>query len=457
MKKNLPFRPLLSVASLCLFPVALSAQPAGSTPPLDTSQPGASLPSAPSQPATPAVPTTPSQPAGMPQPGGAPFPGGISQPASTQGSTGRYPDEPALQFRVLAGVEHETNALRVPSSANPRSDEVGILGVGLKANRRYGLQRIRADIEANTYRYRRQSDLDFNTINYSLAWDWQFTSAFHGVVSADRKQFRVVTTDPVALVNRVGKRTERAEVAEGIYNLSASWRLLAGVAHNESTSNQPSPWDASPSVTSGRVGAGYELPSGASLYARFRRGDGKYAEVIAGAPSGDFRENEAELVLKWPITVKTVVEGRLGHIERNHSAAPVRDFSGMVGNAFVRWEITGKTRLTAGLGRDLSATGGTAGGHVQQDRFYIGPVWQATSQFAVHARYDRVARDWKDVPAGTPEVGQSERIQLLSAGVDWEPRRWLTVSGYVRGERLKSNITSGYRSTTVGAAVKAYF
>ena len=50
-------------------------------------------------------------------------------------------------------------------------------------------------------------------------------------------------------------------------------------------------------------------------------------------------------------------------------------------------------------------------------------------------RYDRVARDWTDVPAGSPEVGRTETLQVLSAGVDWEPRRWLTVSGYVRGEK----------------------
>jgi len=75
----------------------------------------------------------------------------------------------------------------------------------------------------------------------------------------------------------------------------------------------------------------------------------------------------------------------------------------------------------------------------------------------VNARYDHVSRDWKDVPAGSPELGRNERTQMVSAGIDWEPRRWLTVSGYVRNERMKSNITTGFRSNTVGAAVKAYF
>lgn len=456
LKKQLPLRPLLTAASVCLFPALLNAQTTVTPAPVET-QPGASQPSVPSVPASPSLPTQPSQPSGLPQPGGFPMPGGTSQPANTQASIAREGAQPAFQLRAIAGVERESNALRLPSSANPSSDEVGILGVGLKADRRIGLQRLRADVEANTFKYRRQSSLDYSTINYSLAWDWQFTPALHGVISADRKQYREVTTDPVAITNRVGRRTERAEIAEGIYDIGASWRVMAGLAHNESSSTELATWDASPSVNSARVGVGYELGSGTTLWGRLRRGDGEYKDPTPGAASGDFRENEAELVLRWPVTAKTSVEGRLGHIERTHSATPQRNFSGMVGNASVNWEITGKTRLAAGFSRDLSATGLATGGHVQHHRFYVGPVWKATTQIAVNARYDRIARDWKDVPVGSPELGRNENIQMLSAGIDWEPRRWLTVSGYVRSERMKSNLTTGYRSNTVGAAVKAFF
>jgi hypothetical protein len=55
------------------------------------------------------------------------------------------------------------------------------------------------------------------------------------------------------------------------------------------------------------------------------------------------------------------------------------------------------------------------------------------------------------------DLGRNEVLQLLSAAVEWEPRRWLAVSTYVRGERQKSNVNTGYRNTTIGAAVKAYF
>ena len=54
-------------------------------------------------------------------------------------------------------------------------------------------------------------------------------------------------------------------------------------------------------------------------------------------------------------------------------------------------------------------------------------------------------------------TGRNESYQALSAGIDWEPRRWLAVSGYVRSEKQDSNLNPGYRNTSIGAAAKGYF
>ena len=74
-----------------------------------------------------------------------------------------------------------------------------------------------ADIEGDTYRYQNQSGLNYNTLNYGLAWDWQFTPKFHGTASADRRQFREVTTDLLTGANLVGRRTERNELVDANY------------------------------------------------------------------------------------------------------------------------------------------------------------------------------------------------------------------------------------------------
>lgn len=450
-KRNHHIRPLLSVATICLLPALVQAQTANE--PL-------ARPSEPSVPSTPSLPATPSQPSVLPANSSIWYPGGIAgfQPAGTQDTALRQDltdlGARGLQLRAMAGIERESNALRTPGGA---SDTDYYAGVGLRADRRYGLQRFRADVEANTYRYDKQSNLNYSVLNYALAWDWAVGTRFHGVASADRKQYREVTTDPVALVNRLGKRTERSEVLEGVYNAGAALRLMAGAAHTTSSSTAPNTWDASPSITSGRVGVGYELASGSSIWLRYRHGNGQYNDPTPGASTGDFKENQTDVVVKWPVTAKTAVEAELGRLQRKHDTGTQRDFSGMIGAASVSWDITGKTRLIGGVNRTLTVSGLSTGGHVRSDRFYIGPVWKATAQIAVNARYDRVKRSWEDVPAGTSFAGRGDTVSVLSAGVDWEPRRWLAVSGYVRNERQTSNLATGYRNTTVGAAVKAFF
>jgi exopolysaccharide biosynthesis operon protein EpsL len=357
-----------------------------------------------------------------------------------------------FEFRAGAGVEHHTNVLQAPTQE--QSDDIGVLSVGIKVDREYSLQHFRADVEAATYRYRDLSHLDYSTLNYSAAWDWKFTPALHGVLSAERRQFRDITNGAAGL-NEVGRRTERTELLEGIYDIDGAWRALAGVSRSSSTSTVAQSFDANPTVRSARVGGGYEWASGSSLFARFRRGDGEYKDPFLPATASDFRENEADLQLKWILTGKTSLDARLGYLRRTHPQASARDFSGPVGSATVNWAATGKTKVVAGLMRDLSSSGQDIGGHVQSTRFFIGPVWNATAHTAVNARYDRTERNWRDIPAGAQDAGRQDVIQAASIGVDWTPRRIVTVSALVRGERVKSTIPGvSFRNTVVGLAVK---
>lgn len=447
LKKYLTIRPLIQVTAACLVPLAVHAQDAG------VSQPSA--PSTPSVPSTPTLPTTPSQATGIPYPSSVFFPGSAFAPAGTQASAVFEERGPGIQFRAISGLERESNPRRTTSGGT--SDTLLLLGVGVAADARFGLQRVRADVEANTYRYDRDSSRNYNVLNYALAWDWSITPRFRGVLAADRKQYRDVATDPATLANVVGRRTQRTELAEGVWEAGSSLRLAGSVSHSKVSSTAPVTWDASPEVTSARVGVGYELPSGTSVYLRHRRGNGEYTDPAPGTTFGEFDENETDVVLKWPITAKTSIDARLGHLRRKHDVAPQSDFSGAVGSGVVTWEATAKTRLQAGVTRDLSSTAQAAGGHVRHNRFFVGPLWRATEAIAVNVRYDRLAREWKGVPAGTSEFGRDETFRMLSASVEWAPRRWLAVTGYVRGERHKSNLNSGYRNTTVGAAVKAFF
>ena len=437
---------VLTLEVLCLLSLAARGQAVEETAPSVQAQPSRS-----SVPSTPTLPSAPSQPAGIPYPEASFRPGTAFEPAGTQESAvSRDLPEP-LTLRAVAGLERDSNVLR--SRSQPISETAAVLGVGLRVERQLGMQRLRADVEANRYHYG-DSALDYQVLNYALAWEWSLTPRLHGVLAADRKQYREVVTNPVTLANDVGLRTERTELLEAIYEAGARFRLLGSVSHDRSRGAAEPSWDGSPEVQSARVGIGYETPARAALYARFRRGDGRYTDRSPGVAHGSFREDEPDVVLDWPLTGKTSLALRLGHLARRHDEMPEGDFSGGVGSATVAWQATGKTRLVAGASRQLGATGDDGGGHVRTHRVFIGPLWQPYGQLTVNVRFDHAWRAWKDVPAVDPDAGRTERLGVISAGLEWQPRRWLAVSGYVRRERQRSTLNGGYRNNTVGVVVK---
>jgi exopolysaccharide biosynthesis operon protein EpsL len=364
--------------------------------------------------------------------------------------------EEGLHFGARLGVEHDSNVLRQTSGA--QSDTAWTAGVGLKYNKQFSLQRVRADVQWDTWRYNDHSELNFSTLNYGLAWDWSVTPRLHGTVSADRRQYREVVTDPLTVSNRIGKRTERTELAEGAFDVAGPWQVLAGVSHYRAESNAPFSWDGLPDIVYWQAGVGYQAPSGSSLALRYKHGDGEYHDATFasfGALNSDFKDSEVELSGRWSYSGKTTVDGRISHVKREHDAAPQLDFSGIRGALNVNWDVTGKTRLQAGWLRDVSATGLVTGGHVDSDRFFIAPVWHATAKTSVSLRYDYTRREWKDVPIGSFDTGRSDKIDSLQAGVDWQALRTILVSGYVRHERLRSSINAGYTANVYG--VKASY
>ncbi|HSW16511.1 MAG TPA: XrtB/PEP-CTERM-associated polysaccharide biosynthesis outer membrane protein EpsL [Ramlibacter sp.] len=356
-----------------------------------------------------------------------------------------------LQFRVGAGMEHDSNVLR---SSTGSSDQIGILSAGVRLDKQYSLQRITLDAEAATYRHRDFSNLNYNTFNYLGALNLSLTPRIRGLLSAERRQYRDIT-DPGTGVSGANLRTERNEIAEIAYDIGGGIRTQAGLTRRSSESDDPRSLEASPTVVSARVAAGYEFPSGTLLMGQYRRGNGDYGNVQVGQ---DFKETEPSIIARWPVTPKTTVDGRIGRLERKHDNVPQRDFNGTVGAVNVNWEITGKTSVNAGYAREVGSYEFAGGGDVRGNRIHIEPLWKATAKTAVRLRYQREERDWNTVSAASPDAGRSDTTQYSSAAFEWEPRRHLLVSAALRNERRSSNLPGfDFKANILALGAKAYF
>jgi exopolysaccharide biosynthesis operon protein EpsL len=401
-----PFvHPVVSLAALCILPVAVSAQTLSTTSPTEP----------------PPVPAAPVQ-----------------------------PTEPPVQFRALAGVEHDSNVFRTPAQ---RSDEIFMVGLGLKLEKRLGLQRFVLDAEIDRYKHRELSELDYTTINYSGAWNWSITPRLRGVASAVRNQYRELP-DTFEGQGQVGVRTDRTDLVEGLYEIGGGWSALAGVSRSSSTTTNVMSYDANPRVARANIGVGYEFPTGSSIIARLYRGEGEYQV----ARESDFNDTLADVAVKWQFTPRTSLDGRVGYLRREHDRAPLRDFSGAVGEATFGWEITAKTRLLAGASRDLGSYYQPTGGYIETNRVYVAPVWKPTAQTALSWRVQHERRSFKDLGGASVDQGRRDVLNWAQVGFSWEPRRAVTVSSTLRSERRKSNVALfNYRATVVGVAAKFTF
>lgn len=358
--------------------------------------------------------------------------------------------DPTFQARALAGIEHDSNIYRTQIK---RSDEIAMVGLGLRYDKRLGLQRFIADAEVNRYQHRNLSNLSYNTVNYTAAWNWSVTPRFRGVARADRRQYRELP-DTVEGFGQLGVRTDRVELVEGLYELDGNWRALAGVTRTSSESDNMLSYDANPTVRSVSVGAAYEVGTGSSVTARLRRGDGEYKAFA----QSDFRDNEVDVAVKWQFSPRTSIDTRLGYLRRTHDQAPVRDFSGLLGSATVDYELTGKTRLQAGIARDLASYYLATGGYIESNRVFIAPVWKPTAQTALRWRLQHERRSFKDIAGGSADQGRSDTINWAQVGFEWEPRRPVLLSATLRNERRKSSVALfNYRATVVGVAAKVTF
>ncbi|WBY01269.1 outer membrane beta-barrel protein [Ramlibacter tataouinensis] len=437
MKKP-SIRPVMTAvaAAACLLPMALHAQ--------TTLQSPGGLGESAAQPAGQSMGTPMGQSMAVPMAVPMSPAQAISQPYSPV-SSGADQRE-GFQFRATAGVERDNNVLR--TNGGEISDTITGLGLGLRFQKRVSRQQFVVDAEVNHYNFDKIGT-DYNTLNYSAAWQWQAGERLEGILSADRRQFRDVTSNGV--IAGINRRTERNELFEAGYKLGASWRVLGGLQHNATRSSDPTAWDGSLSQSSVRVGVGYEPATGSSVALRFRRGNGEYMNSPVAA---DFDDNEIEATVRWAVSPKTSVDARLAHLDREHSGAPTRDFSGVVGSLGVNWGITAKTSLAAGYARDLGSYLFGTGGHLSSDRWYVGPVWRPTELISVNLRYEHETRRWEDV-TGSADAGRRDKFNVGALGVEWAVRRSVTLGAQYRHERRSSSLPIfNYRANVIGLTAK---
>ena len=364
-----------------------------------------------------------------------------------------------LLFRVGQTLEHDSNIFRLPASSSRQADTYGVTTLGMKLDKRYGLQRVELDVNAQDYRYKNNAPLDFTAINYAAAWRWSLTPRLIGNVTGDRSEY-IDNTSLVQSTGVVNHRTENSKRVDGEYEIGSAVRLLGGVFDRSVRNSVAVSAVSDITVAGGEVGAKYVFPSGNGWAYRYRKGNGEYAGLpVTTLPSRQFSDVEHELSFDWSSSGGTSVQGRVAHLARKRDETAGSEFSGVVGRVNVNWIVTGKTRIDAGVIREISSYQPSAiiPSYFVGGRIYISPVWNPTEKTAVRLRLDQGLRYYK----GGLESGFSGRRDTLSqdgVSFEWEPRRNVKLMASVAYDKRRSNIQNiDYKANLLGLSALVTF
>ncbi len=385
-------------------------------------------------------------------------------------------------FRVTAGsnLQFDSNVFRLSPSIDPlalvgqptRSDRIIISTATLNFNKLYSLQRFEGHASIVDNRYNNFNFLDFTAFNYGGAWRWNLTPYLYGNLSGSHEQGLNNFANMTGFLNsnqRVLRTSDNLNF-DAVYEIDGAWRIIGGISQSTVKNSRAFLQDTSFRMSSAEGGIRYAFPSGSSLTYKFRTGLGKFLGREFSADSlfdNRFTEMEHDIRLIWPVTGKTSINARVGHLERKHPHFSQRDFSGLIGNFDFNWDITGNTRLTASWARTLGifqTALNNAGllsnfqpfssSYMAIDRFSLEPVWQISANTALRLRYDYSMMDFLGAVSAIPSGNRSDIMHSGVITLDWQPVNAFFLSASLQHDRRTSNFT-GYDFNRSAASVNA--
>jgi exopolysaccharide biosynthesis operon protein EpsL len=369
-----------------------------------------------------------------------------------------------VNVTVGSTLMYDSNVFRIAPEISPvfltgvpvRSDQIVTSTATLKLNKTYSMQRFEFNGSIVDNRYNNFNFLNFVGKNYTAAWNWQITPYFYGKMSSGHSEALNNFANLTGFANSTTRnlRTNDNLHFNAVLELDGAWRLIGGFSQDTAKNSRLNVQDFDNRIRSIEGGVRYVSSSGSTLTYKVRSGAGEFIRRAAPIEHSlfdtRFSEMEHDLRLVWPVTAKTRIEARVGHLTREHAHFHQRDFSGFVGNFHLNWDITSKTRITAGWSHDLfnSQTARDflltrfepfSSSYAVADRFSIAPSWQISEKLMLRVRYDYTMRDFLGAVAPLETGSRKDAVHSGLISLDWQPLNLVLISGTLQREHRGSN------------------
>lgn len=371
-------------------------------------------------------------------------------------------------FSASGGVVYDDNIFRLPGGVTPndgksRDDNILQGQIGGHYGLQLGIQSIVVDASATRYEFRTHRDLSFTGLALTGTWNWRLGTRFSGTAGYDLQRRQTTFAEFRSQGRNIV--TVRQPFFEGRYQPGSTLFAYGRVRHIAATNSSVllNPADYASDVYGG--GLGYALRNQGELRIGVKRTDTHFPNTqfirvgTAILPvRNDFRLDEAEATILYPVGPKTALVGRVAYSDRKVADLSERDFSGVTGRMALDYKPSPLWTLEVSARKELTSaddiytnfvTARAAAGYVE----YHPLDWWSLRLEAETAR-----RTYEGIPIVAPTTGRDDhnRYVALSTGYAWRLGNRLDLS--VRRETRNSSIdTLDYRDITASATLTLAF
>ncbi len=362
--------------------------------------------------------------------------------------------EDLFSANVVVSRTYFDNLFKRSSDAGVSRDQLTSTQVTVAARKSVSLQGFDLSATLVDNSYRKFDSLNSQNNNYSAAWRWQVTPHLTGTISSSRQQSQSDFADFRGTGQNL--RTSESRRANAEWNIIGGWTVGTGLTQSKQINSQTFVEDASNEQRVADVLVRYAFLSGTTIALNRSKSNGDFSRAPNPLTLSDsrFSDTREDFSLAWPVTGKTRLTAGLGRVSRQYENFGVRDFAGRNGNLSLAWAATAKTSLTLARTRTTDSWEDTASSFAIRNSTDLSGNVLLSGKLSMRASIGRETRTFGGfalVPAAFSRIDKTGRESL---SLSWTPMRSVTVTASIQQSR-RASTTPGTdysdRSATMSA------
>jgi exopolysaccharide biosynthesis operon protein EpsL len=359
-----------------------------------------------------------------------------------------------LSVNVVASRTYFDNLFKRPSDAGVSRDQLTTTQVTVAARKSVSLQGFDLSATLVDNSYRKFDSLNSQNNNYNAAWRWQITPHVTGTISSSRQQSQTDFADFRGAGQNL--RTAESRRANAEWNIMGGWTVGTGLTRSKQINSQTFVEDAGNEQRVADMLVRYAFPSGTTITLNHSKSNGDFSRApdpLTLSDSG-FSDTREDFNLAWPITGKTNLTAGLGRISRQYENFGVRDFVGRNGNLSLAWTATAKSSVTLTRTRSTDSWEDPSSSFAIRNLTDLSGNLLLSSKLSMRASIGRETRTlggFALIPSAFSRIDKTGRESL---SLSWAPMSSISVTATIQQSR-RSSTTPGTNYSDRSATMSA--